>query len=123
MNTIFARISRCSATGVATASILVLILAMAASVIPVPAHAEYRCANPEQLTHEEKQACELARQDSPAALIQFVNRTKRIYDLYVDNYISNADVERWDRAAQAATPDSQAIASVRSKASDSPKAH
>ena len=77
------------------------------------AHAEYRCATPEQLTNAEKQACELARQDTPDALIHFVNRTKGTYNLLADDYVSKADTERWELAKSKAPADSPAAAKAR----------
>ena len=71
-------------------------VAAVAATVSISAHAEYRCATPEQLTYEDKRACELARQDTPTALIHFVNRTKAIYNLHANDYASKADVERWE---------------------------
>ena len=114
MNTNFDRASRYSAAGIATASILAVVLAMAVSTIPVPAHAEYRCAVPGQLTNAEKRACKLAQQDSPAGLIHFVNRTKSIYGLYSDDYVTRADVERWELVKREAAPDMPSLAKFKS---------
>jgi hypothetical protein len=72
--------------------------AIVASAVCVGAHAEYRCANVGQLDHAERRACELAKQQTPEALIRFVNRTKALYDLYVNDYVNSADVERWESA-------------------------
>jgi hypothetical protein len=80
--------------------------------------AEYRCAAPEQLTNAETRACELAQQDSPGALIRFVNRTKGSYNLYADDYVSQADVERWDRLKHDADEDSPEMAKTRSDSMD-----
>jgi len=83
------------------------------------AHAEYRCATPQQLDTEERRACDLAPQETPDALIQFVNRTKGIYNLYVNDYVSEADVKRWELAEQKGVPDSPAIAKAKGDARDS----
>ncbi|HEX4596402.1 MAG TPA: hypothetical protein VH278_01330 [Burkholderiaceae bacterium] len=74
------------------------------------AHAEYRCATPDLLSYEEVRACELARRDMPDALIHYVNRTKVIYGLYVNDYVGDADVERWEAARQKAQPGSPEVA-------------
>jgi len=93
------------------------------TVICAPVSAEYRCAAPEQLTNAEKTACELARQDSPDALTHFVNRTKAIYNLLVDDYVSNADVKRWEAARSNVAPDSSAAAKVRIDTNAASRAH
>jgi hypothetical protein len=72
--------------------------AVLACTIAIGAHAEYRCAGPEQLSYPEQRACTLAQQDTPDALIHFVKRTKSIYNLYLDDFVSKADVERWELA-------------------------
>ncbi|HEY4037604.1 MAG TPA: hypothetical protein VGM15_02185 [Burkholderiaceae bacterium] len=68
------------------------------------AQAEYRCATPGLLTYGEVRACELARRETPHALIHYINRTKGTYGLYVNDYVSDADVERWEVARQKAQP-------------------
>jgi hypothetical protein len=93
-----------------------------AASVSTGAQAEYRCATPERLTNEEARACELARQDSPDALIHFVNRTKAIYDLYVNDYVSKADVERWELAKSKEAPDAPAIAKMKADAKGTSKA-
>lgn len=95
---------------------------IAALMLSAPARAEYRCATPEQLFQEEQRACELAKQDSPAALIHFVNRTKSVYNLYVNDYVSKSDVERWNRAKRAGTTPAHAIADSRSSSEEPSKA-
>ncbi len=79
---------------------IVLAVAAVAATMALGAHAEYRCAKPEQLSAPERRACALAQQDTPDALIHFVNRTKSIYSLYLDDFVSTADVERWDLARE-----------------------
>jgi hypothetical protein len=74
------------------------------------AQAEYRCAKPAALTYGEVRACELARRDTPAALIHFVNRTKGIYGLDVNDYVSVADVDRWETSKQKGWPESPTVA-------------
>jgi hypothetical protein len=92
-----------------------------AAVLSTSAFAEYRCASPEQLTDAETRACELAQHDSPDALIHFVNQTKGIYNLYPDDYVSQADVERWDLAKRSGDEDSPAIAKAKSDSTDALK--
>jgi hypothetical protein len=58
-------------------------------------------------------ACELARRDTPDAFIHFVNRTKGIFDLYADDYVSKADVERWETAKRAEAQNSPAGAKAK----------
>jgi hypothetical protein len=57
-----------NAAVVATGSILAMIVAMA---ISTSVHAEDRCSSPGSLTPWEQRACELARQDTPYALMHF----------------------------------------------------
>jgi len=89
-------------------------VAAVTAIVSMSAHAEYRCATPERLMPEEKRACELARQETPDALIHFVNRTKSIYDLYANDYVSKADVERWELAKRMQRPNSPAVAKAKS---------
>ena len=96
-----------------TALCLSAVAALAATTLSTTAYAEYRCATPERLALGEKKACELARQDAPDALIHFVNRTKAVYGLYVNDYVSQADVERWDLARRNGTADSPAVAKAK----------
>lgn len=72
------------------------VAALATTALSTAAYAEYRCATPEGLAAWEKKACELARQDTSDALIHYVNRTKPIYNMYVNDYVGKADVERWE---------------------------
>lgn len=86
--------------------------ALVATVLCTTANAEYRCATPKQLSNDEMRACQLAQQDTPDALIHFVNRTKAIYDLYVDDYISEADVQRWELTKRRGSPNSPGVATT-----------
>jgi hypothetical protein len=96
---------RLNAAGVSTASILALIVAMAASV-PVTAQAEYRCGA--QSTPAERHACELAKRNTPDELRRFTDPAFSNFGLYFYDYVSTADVERWEaargRMAQANAP-------------------
>ena len=85
------------------------------------ASAEYRCTAPEQLTNAETRACELAQQDSPGALIRFVNRTKGSYNLVADDYVSQADVERWSQLKHDDNEDSPEVAKARGDSIDALK--
>lgn len=87
-----------------------LAIAALATLGSAAAQAEYRCAKPGLLTIGEVRACELARQASPAALIHFVNRTKGTYGLYVNDYVSDVDVDRWDVTNRKDEPASPAVA-------------
>ncbi len=95
---------RSSATRLATASTLAMIVAMTLSTsarADASAVAEYRCGNPGLLTLWEKRACDLARQNTPDALIHFVHSINRIgAGLNVYAYVSDADDRRWDVASQ-----------------------
>jgi hypothetical protein len=90
---------RFNAAAVSTASILALIVAMAASV-PVTAHAQYRyrCGSPS--TPEDLRACDLVKHDRPDELRRFVQRTSSIYGLYFYDYVRPADFDRWEAARQ-----------------------
>lgn len=88
-------------------------VAIVVGTVSTGVRAEYRCATPERLSSEEQRACELAQQDTPDALIHFVNRTKAIYHLYANDYVSKADVERWELAGRKGAPDSSAIAKAK----------
>jgi hypothetical protein len=93
--------------GLATGSILAIIVAMAVSTA---AHAEYRCITPESLTIWERRACALARQDTPNALIHFVHRMNTINaGLYIDNYVGRADAERWELAEEKTRPEAPGL--------------
>ena len=91
-------------------------VAALAATLAMSAHAEYRCATPQQLTRAEARACELARQDTPDALVRFVKETKAIDNLYFNDYVSNADVQRWDAARKEAVSDP--IAAARTGSAD-----
>jgi hypothetical protein len=97
---------------------IALTTALPAAVLSATAFAEYRCARPEQLANAEVRACALAQQDSPDALIRFVNRTKVIYGLYAGDYVSSADVERWEGVRRGDAEDSAAIAKAKSDTRD-----
>ena len=98
MNTPYEQSPRSNAAGLATGSILALILAMA---ISTAAHAEYQCSTPGSLTAWEKRACELARQDTPDALIHYIHRINKVNaGLNIDDYVGKADAERWELARQ-----------------------
>jgi hypothetical protein len=98
MNKPYEHSPRSNAAGFATRSILAVIVAMAVSTA---AHAEYRCSTPGLLTNWEQRACELARQNTPDALIHFIHSINRIgAALIVDDYASNADGKRWELARQ-----------------------
>jgi len=79
----------------AAGSMRALMVALVAGV-SVAAHAEYRCAAPP--SPEAQRACELARQDSPDALRQYVQRTSSIYGLSFHDYARPADYDRWEAA-------------------------
>jgi hypothetical protein len=87
--------------------------AIAAITLNMAAHAEYRCATPAVLANEERHACELASRQTPAALIHFVNRTRAVYGLYVNDYVSNVDVRRWETAERRAPAQAPAFAQAR----------
>jgi hypothetical protein len=75
--------------------------AIATAALSSPAYAEYRCATLEQLSNVEKQACELARQDTPDALRRYIHRMNTINaGLYISDYVGKADAERWELARQ-----------------------
>lgn len=95
--------------------------ALATAALPATARAEYRCAVPKQLAPAETRACELARQDSPYALIHFTRTTRGIYDLYLPYYVSDADVERWELAKRGRTPDSRTDAKATTDTKDASK--
>jgi hypothetical protein len=98
MNKPYEESPRSNAAGIATGSILAIIVAMAVSTA---AHAEYRCSTPGSLTQWEQRACELARQDTPDALIHYIHRMNTINaGLYIDDYVGKADSERWELAKQ-----------------------
>ncbi len=71
------------------------VAAVAASV-SVGAHAEHRCKAPP--TPEDERACERAAMDRPYELRLLIQRTSSIYGLYFYDYVTEADVNRWDVA-------------------------
>jgi len=88
-----------------TMLLISLALALVNAAIPATGHAEYRCSTPGLLTSWEQRACELARQDTPYALIHFIHRINAINaGLNLDDYVSKADAQRWELAARK-TPD------------------
>ena len=98
MNKRYDRSPLSTAADFATGSILAIIVAM---TISTAAHAEYRCSTPGLLTRWEQRACELARQDTPDALIHYIKRMNTINaGLYIDDYVGKADSERWELARQ-----------------------
>ena len=110
-----------NAAGPAVASILAVIVAMA---ISTPARAEYRCSTPWLLTLWEKRACELARQDTPDALIRYVHGINKVSaGLNIDDYVGKADAERWELARQNPHPEASASAAANSPAKGTEKAN
>ena len=95
--------------------------AVATMALSRTAYAEYRCATPERLSNAEKRACQLARQDSPGALIHFVRSTRGVYDLYLPYYVSEADAERWELVKRG-RPDARTDAKVTVERKDASKA-
>jgi hypothetical protein len=95
MNKRYVQTPRFNAAGISTASILALIVVMAASV-SLPAHAEYRCGSPSSQT--DVRACELASHDAPDQLRLFIQRTSSIYGLYFYDYVRTTDFDRWEVA-------------------------
>ena len=89
---------RFNAAGLATGSILVLIVAV---VISTSVRAEGRSSDAHSLTSWEQRACGLARQDTPYALIPFFRRINRIDEgLDINDYVGKAVAERWELARQ-----------------------
>lgn len=95
---------------------IALATGIAIAVLSTATYAEYRCARPEQLTVGETRACELARQDSPDALIHFINRTQGVYNLYVNDYVSKADANRWEEARHKTGAEPTAVAKAKGDA-------
>jgi hypothetical protein len=60
--------------------------------------AEYRCDPPR--SQLDRRACEAARQ-GPDALRHFIGKIRPIESLHFDDYVSAADVARWDAAYEA----------------------
>jgi hypothetical protein len=71
-------------------------IVLAAFLAPIAAHAEYFCNPPP--SQADKRACELAKLDRPDELRFFIHRTRAIYGLYMGNYVTEKDMERWDVA-------------------------
>jgi hypothetical protein len=121
MNESYRQSPRFNAAGVATGSILALIVAMA---ISTTVHAEGRCGTPELLTSWEQRACELARQNTPDALIHFIHRMKMINaGLNIHDYVGQADAERWEVARQKARLEPLGSAKANSSANGAEKAN
>jgi hypothetical protein len=78
---------------------------LAAILAPIAAHADFRCESPS--SPAERTACELAKQDTPDALIHYVRRTQSLYGLYLPEYVSATDVRRWDATRLAAERSTQ----------------
>ena len=72
--------------------------ALASSIFLSVANAEYRCDKRETLSHDEQRACEMAKEDSPVHLLQFVRSTAPLYHLRAEDYVSNNDVDHWERS-------------------------
>jgi hypothetical protein len=121
MNKPYEQSPRFNAAGLATGSILAMIVAMAVSTA---AHAEYRCSTPGSLTLWEVRACELARQDTPDALVQYIHRMNTINaGLNIDDYVGKADAERWELARQKMRPEPPDSAAGKNLAKDTEKAN
>jgi hypothetical protein len=120
MNKSYEQSPRFNAAGVATGSILALIVTMA---ISTAAHAENRCSTPGSLTAWEKRACELARRDTPDALIHFIHRINKVNaGLNIDDYVGKADAERWELAKQKTGPEQLGSATATGSANGAEKA-
>ena len=104
------RLPRVNRARAVTASMLALVLAMAAGV-SATARAEYRCGA--SALQEDRRACELAQRDSPDALRQFIDRTRGIYALYFYDYVTDADADRWETARKDEKAPSTAVAQSR----------
>ena len=112
MNQLHGQSPRFIAAGATTASLLTLVVAM---TISTSAHAEDRCTAPGSLTPWEQRACELARQDTPYALMHFFRRMNRINEgLNINDYVSKADAERWELTRQKTPPERLGSASANS---------
>lgn len=87
-----------------------------AAALSTTAHAAYRCAAPEQLGNAEATACKLAKEDSPEALVHYVQRSHAVFsDLSVNDYVTEADAKRWEIAA-AQKSGSPAVAAAKTPA-------
>jgi hypothetical protein len=75
-----------------------LSFAFAAFVVSVSfgAKAEYQCDRPP--SQADKKACDLAKLNRPDELRLFIQRTRAIYGLYMPDYISEQDIQRWELA-------------------------
>jgi hypothetical protein len=92
-------------------------VALVTAALSTTVHAEYRCATPGLLTLGEKRACELAREDTPDALIHFIHSTKAIYPgLKIDDYVGKADTERWELSRQKTPFEPLAVANANNSA-------
>ena len=116
---------RPNTAGLATRSILAMIVAMGISTVvqaDTTVEASFRCSTPGLLTLWEKRACELARQDTPDALIHFVHSINRIgAGLYIYDYVGNADAERWEQARQKTRLEPLASTTANSSVKDTEK--
>jgi hypothetical protein len=111
--------ARSNAAGLAMGSILAMILAMG---ISTAAHAEYRCSTPGLLTLWEVRACELARQDTPDALIHYIHRINEVNaGLYIYDYVGSADAERWEQDGQETRLEPLGSATANSSVKDAEK--
>jgi hypothetical protein len=82
---------------------------------PPPLRNEYRCSTPGSLTLWEQRACELARQDTPDALIHYIQRINKVNaGLYIYDYVGKADAERWELARQKTRPEAPNSAAANS---------
>lgn len=100
-----------------------LALALVNAAVPTTVHAEYRCSTPGLLTSWEQRACELARQDTPYALIHFIHRINAINaGLNLDDYVSKTDAQRWELAAQKTRDEPLRSANATSSAKGAEKA-
>jgi hypothetical protein len=93
--------------GMSKPSIVAAVAAAFAALACASAQAEYRCTAPS--LHEDRLACEAAKGE-PDALRRFVHRTRMIYGLYFYDYVTQADLERWNTALQADEPRSEVAA-------------
>jgi len=77
---------------------LALGLAVAASCasLSTAASAHYVCNAP--ANQWDKKACELAKSDSPAELVRYVQRLKIVYNMDANDYVREQDYNRWETA-------------------------
>ena len=127
MNEPYRQSPRSSAAGLATGSILAMIVAMAISTAAhadPSAVAEYRCGTPGLLTLWERRACDLARQNTPDEFIHFVHSINRIgAGLNIYAYVTDADGRRWELASQKARLEPLGSADASSSAAGTEKAN